>query len=101
MKNERDVKRVLKRGLDKHGIWHTSPYQAGMTQYGVPDVLACANGFFVGLECKFGNNTPTKHQTRQMDAIKNSGGMAFIVNETNVSLIVSMLADIQKVSNDN
>lgn len=51
---EGKVKAKLKKVLDEMGIWHFSPFQAGMGRAGIPDVIACYEGRFVAFECKAG-----------------------------------------------
>jgi hypothetical protein len=50
--DENWVKRLTKKFLDEIGAYH---YPAAASPYGVkgiPDIIACYNGRFVGIECK-------------------------------------------------
>ena len=85
------VKKRLKKQLDEMGIYHFSPFQAGMGRAGVPDVIACYRGLFVAFECKAGNNKPTALQEREMNAIRQSHGLAFVINEENVGDLKELL----------
>lgn len=88
---EAKVKVRLKKILDEMGIWHFSPYQAGMGRAGIPDIIACYNGLFVAFECKAGKNKPTALQQREIDGIRTARGLAFVVNEDNLQDIKELL----------
>ena len=88
---EGKVKARLKKQLDELGIYHFSPYQAGMGRAGVPDVIGCYEGRFVAFECKAGNNKPTALQEREMNAIRTAKGLAFVINEENVNQLKELL----------
>lgn len=88
---EGKVKTHLKRILDEMGIWHFSPFQAGMGRAGIPDIIACYNGRFVAFECKANGNKPTALQQREIDAIRTAKGLAFVVDEHNVQDIKELL----------
>ena len=85
------VKAKLKKILDEMGIWHFSPYQAGMGRAGIPDVVGCYNGLFVAFECKANGNKPTALQEREINAIRTAKGLAFVVDEHNVQDIKELL----------
>ena len=88
---ENKVKTKLKKILDEMGIWHFSPYQAGMGRAGIPDIIGCYNGLFVAFECKANGNKPTALQQREIDAIRTARGIAFVVDENNVDEIKTLL----------
>ena len=88
---ENKVKTKLKKILDEMGIWHFSPYQAGMGRAGIPDIIGCYNGLFVAFECKANGNKPTALQQREIDAIRTAKGIAFVVDEHNVDEIKELL----------
>ena len=56
---EKKVKDRAKRILDKLGAYHFSPATGYGGRKGVPDIIACYEGKFFGIECKAGKNKPT------------------------------------------
>ncbi len=46
---------------------------------GIPDLIVCYNGRFIGLECKVGKNKPTVLQAVTIKQIINAGGYATVV----------------------
>ena len=81
---EAKVKKAVKAILDELHVYHFSPFQAGMGRAGIPDIICCVNGRFVGIECKAGNNVTTALQNKELAAIHAAGGFAFVVRETNI-----------------
>ena len=78
---EKKVKDNVKKTLDSMGIWHFSPFQAGMGRAGIPDIIACYRGLFVAIECKAGKGKTTALQEREIEAIRRAKGLAFVINE--------------------
>lgn len=91
MTPEGKVKAKLKKILDEMGIWHFSPFQAGMGRAGIPDIIGCYNGMFVAFECKANGNKPTALQEREINAIRTAKGLAFVVDENNLADIKELL----------
>jgi Holliday junction resolvase len=84
MTPEGKVKKRVKAILDEQQVYHFSPTQNGMGRAGIPDIVACHGGKFIGIECKAGDNKPTALQERELNRILNAGGEAFVINEENV-----------------
>ena len=63
---------------------------------GVPDIVACVNGRFVGIECKAGDNQPTALQTKNLLDITNAGGMATVINENTLDDLRKLLEELNK-----
>ena len=51
---------------------------------GTPDILACLNGRFIGIEAKAGKNKPTDLQALNLKRIDEAGGLALVINEENL-----------------
>lgn len=88
---EGKVKARLKKQLDEMGIYHFSPFQAGMGRAGIPDVIGCYRGMFVAFECKAGKGKTTALQEREIAAIRTAKGLAFVINEENVDNLKELL----------
>jgi len=66
--------------LKQQDVWHVK-YWAGShyTKEGIPDILACINGTFHGIELKTDVGQATKLQLYNIRKIKESGGEAYIL----------------------
>jgi hypothetical protein len=60
----------------------------------VPDIVCCLGGKFVGIECKAGNNKTTKLQDKNLNQIREAGGVALVVNEANMDDAFTYLSGI-------
>lgn len=93
MTPEAAVKKAVKKILETSGAYFFSPVSNGMGRHGIPDVIACKNGHFFGIECKAGKGTTTALQDRELDNIAKNGGTALIINENNLHTLQEALDD--------
>ena len=73
--------------LKKHEAYYFYPVTGGYGRSGVPDVIACHDGRFIGIECKAGSNKPTPLQQKNLDDIQAAGGVALVINEDNINTV--------------
>ena len=77
---EKTYENKIKKYLDAHGAYFIKYWGGGtFTKSGVPDILACVNGYFVGVEVKAENGKPSEIQLYNIDRIKKAGGFAFVL----------------------
>ena len=88
---EGKVKKKVKDFLDRLGVYHFSPPGMGLGRAGIPDIIACHRGRFIAIECKAGDNQPTALQSRELEAITNAGGLAFVVRESNLDRLKDLV----------
>ena len=94
------VKNVVKRMLDKYGVYHFSPATGGYGSSGIPDIICCYFGKFIGIECKAGKNKPTALQELSIAKIRLNRGYAFVINETNYAELEEVLQEIKAAHAD-
>ena len=92
---ESKVKKQVKKILDDVGAYHFSPMMDGYGKSGVPDIIACVKGKFVGIECKAGKNEPTLLQKHNMKLINQAGGLAIVINESNIEALLTLVKEIE------
>lgn len=88
---EKLVKQKVIKILKAAGAYYFYPVASGFMSSGVPDIVACYKGKFIGVECKSGKNKPTELQLRNLAAIKDNGGFGFVINEENIYMIEEFL----------
>jgi Holliday junction resolvase len=88
---EAKVKAKVVKQLKELGAYYFSPVTGGYGRSGVPDIVVCINGRFVGIECKAGKGVTTALQEKNLEAIRQSGGKAFVLNEENVDSLTALL----------
>lgn len=81
---EGKVKAAVRKLLVEFGIYYFSPAANGFGRAGIPDIICCFGGRFIAIECKAGKGVTTALQDREIAAIRTAGGMAVVVNETNI-----------------
>ena len=91
---EKKVKNKVVTLLKKYNVYYFFPATFGMGRSGVPDIVCCCKGHFIGIECKAGNNKPTELQKRELTAIKAAGGTALVVNEHDLDALENVILEI-------
>lgn len=76
---EKNFENKVKQFIEDAGGWHVKFFANKMTKSGIPDILACVNGYFVGIEVKAQNGKPSELQLYHCEKIRRSGGFAFIL----------------------
>ena len=89
---EAKVKAKIKAILKAHNVYYAMPIGTGYGNSGVPDFLCCVNGKFVAIEAKAGKGTTTALQEKNLKAVIESGGDAWVVNETNLEDLAAWVA---------
>lgn len=97
MKNstrEKVFENRIKKFLTDEGCWHVKFFGNGMTRKGVPDILACVNGYFVAIEVKAENGRPSELQKYNVRKIRESGGIAVVLYPSQWDKFKDFMLDI-------
>ena len=94
---EAKVKEKVVAKLKELGAYYFFPATGGYGKSGVPDIVCCLGGRFIGIECKAGDNKTTKLQDKNLNEIGEAGGVALFVNEANMNDAFVYLSDIGQV----
>lgn len=92
---ERDLVASVKKYLASLGddifFWkeHGGPYDTS----GVPDIICCYKGRFIGMECKLPNGRLTALQNRALAKINRAGGIARRVESVANAMSIIRQAD--------
>ena len=97
---ERKVKEKVVTVLKQYGAYYFFPATYGLGRAGVPDIIACRHGFFIAIECKAGSNKPTPLQERELKAIGDNGGIAFVINEDNLTMLGDFFKELIGETNE-
>jgi Holliday junction resolvase len=91
---EKRVKDKVVKMLKAHGIYYFYASTHGFGRSGIPDLVCCVRGSFLGIECKAGKNKPTALQEKEMQDIRNAGGTTIVINEENLTLLGDLLKEL-------
>lgn len=77
---ETPFKEMVEKWLDQNHHWYIK-YWAGAryTKEGIPDILACINGNFVGMELKGDGGIPKLLQLKKLKQIREAGGIGVLL----------------------
>lgn len=78
-KSEKQIENEIKHYLNEIGAYHVKIHGSSFQKPGIPDILACYRGHFLGLEVKNETGRPSQAQLIHIDNINNAEGIARIV----------------------
>lgn len=80
MAQEKQFEEKVKTFLKEQGCWFLKYWGGGgYTKSGVPDLLVCCKGHFMGVELKAPNGKPTELQVYNLKKIDEAGGYAILL----------------------
>ena len=84
---EKKVKQKVCAKLKELGAYYFYASTGGYGASGVPDIVACYKGKFIGIECKANGNKATALQQKHLREISMQQGLSLIIDETNVEML--------------
>ena len=80
--NEKSLEKKIKKHLGAHGHYFFKVHGSLFQRVGIPDIIACINGKFVGIEVKNpnGKGVASKVQEFNLDLIQKSGGYTLLTD---------------------
>lgn len=79
MAAEKNFENKVKAYLRTRGAYFVKFFGNAFTRSGVPDLLTCVNGYFVGIELKAKDGRPSDLQLHNIKKIREAGGFAFVL----------------------
>ena len=76
---EKRFETKIKEFLDSQGAYYIKYFANRNTKSGIPDILACVNGYFVAIEVKAQNGTVKALQEHHLTEIRIAGGFSFVL----------------------
>ena len=93
---EKTFENKIKKFLEQHNAWFVKFFANSYTKSGIPDILACVNGYFVGIEVKAQNGKPSELQLYNVDKIRKAGGFAFVVYPWGFEQLKQFITDLEQ-----
>lgn len=94
MAREKIFESKIKKFIDAHGGWQVKFFANKYTRSGVPDILACINGYFVGIEVKSDTGSPSRLQLYNVRKIREAGGFAFVLYPSGYAWFTQFVMDL-------
>lgn len=79
MAAEKNFENKIKKFLKDNGCWFVKYFANEFTRSGIPDILACVNGYFVAIEVKAPKGKPSDLQLWNIEQINQSMGIGIIL----------------------
>lgn len=79
IKKETPLQERIQKYIRQKGGYVIKTHGDMISEPGIPDLICCYKGIFIGLEVKIGKNVPSQHQYIHCRNIVKSGGIAVIV----------------------
>lgn len=96
MAAEKKFENKIKDALQERGAWKVKFFANAFTPAGIPDILACYNGRFLGIEVKGGTGYGlTDLQKYNLKHIRDAGGIGICVYPSGWEQFLQLLDDIQ------
>ena len=76
---EKQFENQVKKWLKEHGAWFLKTWGGGYQRNGIPDLLICWKGKFIGIELKTDIGKPSPLQLHELNEIEKAGGIALIL----------------------
>lgn len=77
---EKQFENKVKQYLKEQDCWFIKYWGGGgYTKSGIPDLLVCCNGYFLGVEIKAENGRPSDLQRYHLAQITKSGGFGILL----------------------
>lgn len=96
MAAEKLYENKIKKFLESEDAWFVKFFANRMTKEGIPDILACVNGYFVGIEVKAQTGRPSELQIYHCEKIRKAGGFAFVVYPSGWDQFKKFISDLKK-----
>ena len=97
MTPEAKVKKRVKEILTDLNAYYVMPVTGGYGNSGAPDFIICIAGLFYGIETKANGGRATALQLKNHDDIRKAGGIALVIDESNVDSLRKELLSHEQV----
>lgn len=91
---EKAFEEQVKKWLKEHGAWYVKTWSNGVQRSGIPDLIVCWKGHFIGLELKAENGRPSALQMHEVEQIWKAGGKAFITRPSDWDEVKKILLSL-------
>ena len=96
MAEEKQFEEKVKRLLKSRGAWVLKTWGGGLQRSGIPDLLICYKGKFMGIELKAEKGRVSELQNRELKLIRDAGGMGFVLRPSQFGDLIAILDSIDE-----
>lgn len=96
MAEEKQFENKVKRWLKTKEIYHFKYFGNAFSTAGIPDLIACVKGRFVGIELKSEKGKTSPLQDYNLEAIEKSGGISIVLRPSGFDDFKSRIEELLK-----
>ena len=97
MAEEKNFEDRVKRFLKEHHCWYVKYWGGGsFTKAGIPDLLVCCNGYFMGVELKSSRGKATDLQKASLKKITHANGIGIVLHPADFDQFKDFVMCIQQ-----
>lgn len=85
---ETKLQRKIQKYLEENNCYHFKVHGSNYMRAGIPDIICCYKGKFIGIECKIGKNKMSPIQEKHKQEIEESQG---------IHILAYSLDDVKKI----
>ena len=93
---EKVFENKVKAYLKSKGCWVLKTWGNSIQRSGVPDLICCVNGLFVGIELKAETGKPSELQLWNISEIRKAGGVAMVLYPKDFDGFVKQMNELFK-----
>lgn len=93
---EKTFENQVKAFLKDEGCWVLKTWSNGIQRQGVPDLLVCCNGYFLGIELKNEVGHPSDLQMWNVREIRKAGGFAIVLYPSAFERLKAFVKDLKQ-----
>lgn len=93
---EKAFENKVKDFLKKQGCWYLKTWSNGVQRAGVPDLLICCNGYFLGVELKAEGGVVSELQKFNLRWIRASNGVGMVLYPCQFDQFKKLITQLKK-----
>lgn len=100
MAAEKNFENRIKKYIEKNNGWYVKFFANAYTKSGIPDILCCLNGRFLGIEVKQESGKPSELQEfhlQEINKIKGLGILAYPSGFDELKEIIDMVGEDNQI----
>jgi Holliday junction resolvase len=99
MAAEKNYENRIKKYLESKGAWFVKFFANAYTSSGIPDILCCINGRFVGIEVKQETGKPSLLQKVHLKRIGEAGGIGILAYPSGYEKLKDLIDNLSEDKN--
>jgi hypothetical protein len=97
MASEKNFENKVKAFLKQQNCWVLKTWSNGVQRSGIPDLIVCCNGYFLGIELKASNGKPSELQLWNVKKIRESKGIAIVLYPNQFEEFKSLICGLKGI----